>query len=406
MKLQFKEQEFQLQAVKAVTDCFAGQPRETNRFTLERSRELIRKAKAASIGQTDMDMEVMETIGYRNRAIQITEEQLLVNIKGVQHQNEIPESEKLERPKGLKLGYNLTVEMETGTGKTYTYIRTMYELHQLYGWSKFIIIVPSIAIREGVHKSFQVTQDHFQELYGHRIAPFIYNSGRPQDIESFAADSRISVMIINTQAFNAKGKDARRIYMELDDFGTRKPIEIIAQTNPILIIDEPQSVDGDKTLESMQDFRPLFTLRYSATHKNEYNKVYRLDALDAYNKKLVKKIQVKGISLKGSTGTTGYLYLEQIQLSTSKPPVAIIEYEKRSGTSVKRVREKLEKGANLFELSGEMPQYKNWIIQDVDGYFNKAIINGQEVIAGEGIGDLDEKAFRRIQIRETIISHL
>ncbi|GGB83158.1 type III restriction-modification system endonuclease [Dyadobacter sediminis] len=406
MKLQFKEQDFQAQAVKAVTDCFAGQPRETNRFTLERSKEIIRKAKAASVGQTDLEMDVMETIGYRNRPIQITEDQLLKNIKLVQHENDIPESDKLERPKGLKLGYNLTIEMETGTGKTYTYIRTMYELHELYGWSKFIIIVPSIAIREGVYKSFEVTQDHFQELYGHRISPFIYNSGRPQDIENFASDSRISVMIINTQAFNAKGKDARRIYMELDQFASRRPIEIIAQTNPILIIDEPQSVDGDKTLESMQDFRPLFTLRYSATHKNEYNKVYRLDALDAYNKKLVKKIQVKGISLKGSTGTTGYLYLEQIQLSTNKAPVAIIEYEKRSGTAVKRVREKLEKGANLFELSGEMPQYKNWIVQDVDGYFNKVIINGQEIIAGEAIGDLDERAFRRIQIRETIISHL
>lgn len=405
MKLQFKEQDFQLQAVRAVTDCFAGQPRETNRFTLEKSRDLIRKAKAASIGQIDLDMAVMETIGYRNRPIQITEEQLLENIKQVQGKNDIQESDKLERPKGLKLGYNLTIEMETGTGKTYTYIRTMYELHRQYGWSKFIIIVPSIAIREGVYKSFEVTQDHFQELYGHRISPFIYNSGRPQDIENFASDSRISVMIINTQAFNAKGKDARRIYMELDQFASRRPIEIIAQTNPILIIDEPQSVDGDRTLESMQDFRPLFTLRYSATHKNEYNKVYRLDALDAYNKKLVKKIQVKGINLKGGTGTAGYLYLEQIHLSTGKPPVAVIEYEKRSGTAVKRIRQKLEKGANLFELSGEMPQYKNWTIQEIDGYFNKIIVHGQEIIAGEAIGDLDEKAFRRIQIRETIISH-
>jgi len=147
--------------------------------------------------------------------------------------------------------------METGTGKTYTYIRTMYELQKKYGWSKYIIIVPSIAIREGVYKSFEVTQDHFQELYGHKINPFIYNSGRPQDIENFASDSRISVMIINTQAFNARGKDARRIYQELDQFGTRKPIEIISQTKPILIIDEPQSVDGKKTLESMQDFKPL-----------------------------------------------------------------------------------------------------------------------------------------------------
>ncbi len=182
--------------------------------------------------------------------------------------------------------------METGTGKTYTYIRSMYELHRQYGWSKFIIIVPSIEIREGVFSSFELTQSHFQELYGQKISPFIYNSSRPQDIENFASDSRISVMIINTQAFNAKGKDSRRIYMELDQFSTRKPIEIISQTNPIIIIVEPQSVDDEKTLEGMQDFNPLFTLRYSATHKVDYNKIFRLDALDAYNQKLVKKIQV------------------------------------------------------------------------------------------------------------------
>ena len=180
--------------------------------------------------------------------------------------------------------------METGTGKTYTYIRTMYELQKHFGWSKFIIIVPSIAIREGVFKSFDVMQDHFSEIYGHKISPFIYNSGRPQDIESFASDSRISVMIINTQAFAARGEDARRIKMELDQFGTRRPIDIIAQTNPIIIIDEPQSVDGPTTLQSMQEFNPLFNLRYSATHKVDYNKVYRLDALDAYNRRLVKKI--------------------------------------------------------------------------------------------------------------------
>lgn len=186
-----------------------------------------------------------------------------------------------------------------------------------------------MAIREGVYKSFEVAQDHFQELYGHKIAPFIYNSSSPQDIENFASDSRISVMIINTQAFNARGADAPRIYQELDQFGTRKPIEIISQTNPILIIDEPQSVDGKKTLESMQDFKPLFTLRYSATHRVEYNKVYRLDALDAYNKRLVKKIQVKGINLKASTSTSGYLYLEEIILSTHKPPMALIELEQR-----------------------------------------------------------------------------
>lgn len=408
MKLQFKEQKFQIDAVQAVVDCFKGQKLKTRTFKLERSKEILRKAKQFATGGIQSSaFEIEEEIGYRNRDIKITEGQILKNIQVVQQQNDLFESQQIERPKGVKLGYNLTIEMETGTGKTYTYIRTMYELHKNYGWSKFIVIVPSIAIREGVYKSFEVTQDHFQEIYGHKINPFIYNSGRPQDIETFASDSRISVMIINTQAFNARGADARRIYQELDQFGTRKPIEIIAQTNPILIIDEPQSVDGAKTLDSMQDFNPLFTLRYSATHKVDYNKIYRLDALDAYNKRLVKKIQVKGINLKGSTGTTGYLYLEHISLSTSKPPFAVVEYEQRTKTgSVKKVRQKLSEGANLYELSGNMPAYKNQTITEINGYLNKIVIGGQDLYPGDILNDKDENAFRRVQIRETIMSHL
>lgn len=409
MKLQFKEQDFQVQAVKAIVDCFSGQALKTNRFTLERSKELIRKAKQAASGGVQalaFETDMMEEIGYRNSPIQISESQVLKNVQEVQKHFDLNESQQVERPKGVKLGYNLTIEMETGTGKTYTYIRTMYELNKHYGWSKFIVIVPSIAIREGVYKSFQVTQDHFQELYGHKINPFIYNSGRPQDIETFASDSRISVMIINTQAFNASGADARRIYQELDQFGTRKPIDIIAQTNPILIIDEPQSVDGEKTLKSMQDFNPLFTLRYSATHKVDYNKVYRLDALDAYNKRLVKKIQVKGINLKGSTGTTGYLYLEQISLSRTKPPYAVVEFEKRAGEGVRKVRQKLSEGANLYELSGNIPAYKNQTISEINGYLNKIVVAGQEIYPGDILNDKDENAFRRVQIRECIMSHL
>lgn len=410
MKLQFKEQDFQVQAVEAVVDCFRGQPLKTNRFTLERSKDILKKAKLAAGGGTQTSVfegEVLEDIGYRNSHVAISEKQVLKNIQKVQKENDLHESQKIERPKGVKLGYNLTIEMETGTGKTYTYIRTMYELHKKYGWSKFIVIVPSIAIREGVYKSFQVTQEHFQELYGHKINPFIYNSSQPQDIENFASDSRISVMIINTQAFNARGKDARRIYQELDQFGTRKPIEIISQTNPILIIDEPQSVDGKKTLESMQDFNPLFTIRYSATHKVEYNKIYRLDALDAYNRRLVKKIQVKGINLKGSTGTSGYLYLEQISLSTSKPPYAIIEFEKRTSSgSIRKERRKVEEGFNLYEHSGNMPAYKNQIITEINGYLNKIVVGGQDIYPGDILNDKDENAFRRVQIRECIMSHL
>lgn len=408
MKLQFKEQDFQVSAVKAVVDCFEGQPLKTNRFTLERSKELIRKAKQAASGAFQSSaFEIEEEIGYRNSAIQLQESQILKNIQKVQKENDLLESQQIERPKGVKLGYNLTIEMETGTGKTYTYIRTMYELQKKYGWSKFMIIVPSIAIREGVYKSFEVTQDHFQELYGHKVNPFIYNSGRPQDIENFASDSRISVMIINTQAFNAKGADARRIYQELDQFGTRRPIDIIAQTNPILIIDEPQSVDGEKTLAGMQDFNPLFTLRYSATHKVDYNKVFRLDALDAYNKRLVKKIQVKGINLKGSTGTDGYLYLESISLSTSKPPFAWIEHEQRTASgTISKKRVKVAEGYNIYEQSGNMPAYKNQVVTEINGYHNKIVVNGKDIYPGDILNDKNEQAFRRVQIRECIISHL
>ena len=360
--------------------------------------------------------EVEEEIGYRNSGIQLLDTHMLKNIQEVQQRNNLHESQEIEHPE-VDLGYNLTIEMETGTGKTYTYIRTMYELHKKYGWSKFIVVVPGIAIREGVYKSFQVTQEHFQELYGHKINPFIYNSHRPQDIETFASDNRISVMIINTQAFSApkidkktgelKNQVGNRIYRELDQFGTRKPIDIIAATNPILIIDEPQSVGGEKTLEGMENFKPLFTLRYSATHKKEYNKVYRLDALDAYNNHLVKKIQVKGINLKGSTGTHGYLYLESISLSTTKPPLAVIEHEKRtlSGT-VSKKRVKVEEGYNLYEQSGNMPAYKNQTVTEINGYHNRLVVGGTEVYPGEIHNDKDELAFRRVQIRECILSHL
>ena len=218
MKLQFKEQGFQIQAVDAVVKCFEGQAMKTNHFTLERNDEILRKAKQAAKGIALLDFEVEELIGYRNTPIQITESQILENILAVQREHYLIENQKIDQVKGANIGYNFTIEMETGTGKTYTYIRTMYELHKHYGWSKFIIIVPSIAIREGVFKTFELTQEHFQEIYGHKISPFIYNSSRPQDIETFASDSRISVMIINTQAFAARGADARRIHQELDHF--------------------------------------------------------------------------------------------------------------------------------------------------------------------------------------------
>lgn len=410
MKLQFKKQDFQVHAVEAVINCFEGQPTKIGQFTLERSKDIIRRAQesATSVAQLAMsfDTDVLESIGYRNSSLQISEQQILKNIQATQEKNDIFQSQQIERPKDWKDSYHLTIEMETGTGKTYTYIRTMYELYHHYGWSKFIVIVPSIAIREGVFKSFEDTQEHFLDEYGHKIVPFIYNSSRPQDIENFASDSRISVMIINTQAFNTRGEDGRRIYQELDQFGSRRPIDIIAETNPILIIDEPQSVDGEKTLESMQSFKPLFTLRYSATHKVAYNKIYRLDALDAYNKKLVKKIQVKGISIKGYSGLDGFVYVEQIKLSTNKAPLAVIEINKLQGETVVRKSFTVAQGTSLYNLSGELEAYKNKSITVVDGYRNCIEINGTIIEVGTVINNEDEGIFRRIQIRETILSHI
>ena len=278
MKLRFKHQPFQAEAAKAVVDVFAGQPYLTQSYMMDAG--VIKSPEPGFIEE--------DVTGWRNEPLipAMTDEIVLKRIQDVQKAHQIKVSDTLE---GC---YNLTVEMETGVGKTYTYIKTMYELNRHYGWTKFIVVVPSVAIREGVYKSFQVTEDHFVEEYGKKIRYFIYNSKQLTDIDRFASDSGINVMIINAQAFNASGKDARRIYMELDEFRSRRPIDIIAKTNPIVIIDEPQSVEGTKTKENLKNFNPLMTLRYSATHKSDsiYNMVYRLDAMEAYNKRLVKKL--------------------------------------------------------------------------------------------------------------------
>ena len=301
MKLQFRHQKFQADAAKAVVDVFAGQPYLTPSYMMDKGYE-GKTMSGDSFSQTSMTDE-QDFTGWSNQKIipELSDRAILEHINKIQRNNQIQPSNHLEGR------YNLTIEMETGVGKTYTYIKTMYELNQHYGWSKFIIVVPSIAIREGVYKSFQVTQEHFAEEYGKKIRFFIYNSTQLTEIDRFASDNSINVMIINSQAFNAKGKDARRIYMKLDEFRSRRPIDIIAKTNPIVIIDEPQSVEGKQTKENLKQFNPLMTLRYSATHKSDsiYNMIFRLDAMEAYNKKLVKKIAVKGTSIRSSATSTG-----------------------------------------------------------------------------------------------------
>ena len=285
----------------------------------------------------------------------------------------------------------------------------MYELNKHYGWSKFIVVVPSIAIREGVYKSFQITQEHFAEEYGKKIRFFIYNSAQLTEIDRFASDNAINVMIINSQAFNARGKDANRIRMRLDEFRSRRPIDIIAKTNPIVIIDEPQSVEGAATKERLKDFCPLFTLRYSATHKADsiYNMIYRLDAMEAYNKRLVKKIAVKGITETGSTATEGYVYLQSINLSKSDP-TATLQFDVKGASGVRKKTQIVKIGTNLYDLSGKLEEYKNnFVVSFIDGRDDSvSFLNGTKIYAGDVIGSVSEEQMRRIQIRETILSHI
>lgn len=393
MKLKFKHQKFQADAAKAVVDVFTGQPYLTANYLIDRGDDK----------QGTLINDPYFT-GWCNQPIvpQLSDNIILESLNKVQRANLIVPSPKLEGK------YNLTIEMETGVGKTYTYIKTMYELNKHYGWSKFIVVVPSIAIREGVYKSFLVTQEHFAEEYGKKIRFFIYNSAQLTNIDQFASDSAMQVMIINSQAFNAKGKDARRIYTKLEGFRYRKPIDIIAKTNPILIIDEPQSVEGKQTKERLKEFNPLITLRYSATHKTDsiYNMVYRLDAMEAYNKRLVKKIAVKGVSQSGTTATEGFVYLESINLS-DKNPTATISFDYK-GKTIRQVTRKVREGFNLYDNSNGMEEYKDrYTITSIDGRDNSVqFANGIKIYAGDVIGEVNENQLRRIQIRETILSHI
>ena len=399
MKIQYRHQKFQADAAKAVVDVFAGQPYLTPSYRMDRG------SGNYQIGVN----EERDFTGFSNQKIiqELSDRQILEQLNKVQRANQIKPSEQLE---GRDSGYHFTIEMETGVGKTYTYIKTMFELNKYYGWSKFIVVVPSVAIREGVYKSFEMTEEHFAEEYGKKIRFFIYNSAQLTEIDRFASDSSINVMIINSQAFNAKGKDARRIYMKLDEFRSRRPIDIIAKTNPILIIDEPQSVEGKQTRERLKEFHPLLTLRYSATHKSDsiYNMVFRLDAMEAYNRRLVKKIAVKGITESGSTATDSYLYLESINLSKSDP-TATLQFEvKMAGGAPKKKSRIVKIGDNLYDYSGGLEEYRNgFVVKQIDGRDDSVeFLNGIKIFAGDVIGAVDEDQLRRIQIRETILSHI
>jgi len=396
MKLKFKTQAYQTAAVQAVVDCFKGQPPATPAAISYR----IDPGKA-SLGTEDLFGEG----GFKNGDLQLADTALLDNIRAVQHGQNLPLSDTLIKTKVARV--NLDIEMETGTGKTYCYIKTIFELHRQYGWSKFIVVVPSIAIREGVAKSLDITAEHFLETYRRKARFFIYNSKQLHHLESFSSDAGINVMVINVQAFAARGADNRRIYEELDDFQSRRPIDVISANRPILILDEPQKMEGAQTLKSLEEFKALMVLRYSATHKTTHNKIHRLDALDAYNQKLVKKIAVRGIAVKGLAGTSGYLYLQSIEISTKRPPEARVELEQKlAGGDIKRALRKLVKGDNLFDLSNGLDQYRSYVVADINANTDTlSFTNGVELVVGDATGDVSEATLRRIQIREAIKTH-
>jgi len=399
MKLKFKTQAYQSAAVQAVVDCFKGQP--------PASAEAI--TYRIDPGQTKKGTEdLFSDSGFKNADLALTDLALLDNIQQVQRGQNLPVSDTLVKNKVARV--NLDVEMETGTGKTYCYIKTIFELNRRYGWSKFIIVVPSIAIREGVAKSLEITAEHFLETYQKKARFFIYNSKQLHHLASFSSDAGINVMVINVQAFNAKGKDNLRIYDVLDDFQSRRPIDVISANRPILILDEPQKMEGAQTLKSLEEFKALMVLRYSATHKTTHNKIHRLDALDAYNQKLVKKIAVRGIAVKGLAGTAGYLYLQSIEISSKKPPEARVEFEQKlAGGNIKRVVKKLSKGDNLFSdgFSNGLDQYRDgFVVSDINANTDTlSFTNGLQLTVGDATGDVTEAALRRIQLREAIKAH-
>ena len=407
MKFNFKIQQYQTDAVEAVVQVFNGQLAHEKGYVY---RHDIGKQKVDAQGTLDgYGEEVLDT-GYGNEVIQLDDTQILKNIHQVQDYYNVKRSSALDKSLGRCA---LDIEMETGTGKTYVYIKTMFELHKRYGWSKFIVVVPSIAIREGVKKSFEMLEEHFMEHYGQKARYFVYNSSNLNQLDSFATNTGINVMIINTQAFatslkeDGRSKEARIIYSKRDEFGSRRPIDVISAMRPIIIRDEPQKMKGTVTKNAFLQFNPLFSLNYSATHEEKHNLVYVLDALDAYNKKLVKRIEVKGFEVKNLRGNDGYLFLERIVLSNKKPPMARLEFEVAHSGGIKRELHIVGKDDNLYALSNRLEQYKDgFTVSDVNPFTDTiTFLNGVTLSAGEALGNIAEQDMRRIQIRETILAH-
>lgn len=417
MQFKFKVQKYQTNAAAAVTRVFEGQPNQDAAVYLRDKGEL------PMVGDKRMFSYDLGDEGYANAPVALSPEGLLRNVRRVQRDNGLLESDVLFDDLGA---CHLDVEMETGTGKTYVYTKTMFELNRLYGWTKFIVVVPSVAIREGVFRSMQSTDQHFHDQYGKSIDFFIYDSDNLTQLDTYSRSTDICCMIINMQAFNTSMKEnsnnkaARIIFDERDDFGSRRPIDVIAANHPIVILDEPQKMGkkNSATQKGIARFEPLFTLGYSATHETPHNIVYSLDALDAYNQRLVKRIEVKGFELKNMRGTDGYLYLKEIVVSPSKDPEAVIEFKHMgAGGRIRKITKHFMEKDDIYRETGDtlLEAYRGYVIaggndgivppqEGREGYVR--FLNGETIRVGEIYHDSTQEDMQRIQIRETVKSHL
>ena len=383
MKLKFKQQDFQTAAINAVCSLFEGQRKTTATFGMEQNG----------------DQTVIQTECGIGNALQISTSELLVNMQAVQKRNNLPKTDSLA-------GNQFSIEMETGTGKTYVYTKTIFELNKQFGFTKFIIVVPSIAIREGVYKSLQITQEHFAALYDNTPCRyFIYNSSKISDVRLFAASSNIEIMIINIDAFRKAENVINQPHEKLSD---NTAISYIQSTNPIVIIDEPQSVDStEKAKEAIASLNPLCVLRYSATHREKVNLLYRLTPVDAYQMGLVKQICVSSNQVAGGFNRP---YIRLLSVSQENGFRARVELDvKGKDGRVSRKSLNIRQGADLFKLSGERELYEGYVLSGIDctpGMEQIEFANTEVLPLGRAIGDVDENVVKRAQIRRTIEAHL
>ena len=410
MKIQFDANlDYQRDAIESVTGVFAGQEICQTNFTVAP----LQSWEEGSLFHGTQE----DTLGIGNR-LRLLDEDIHANIRKIQLKNGLAPSEDFDSKDGI----NLTVEMETGTGKTYVYLRTVFEMNRLYGFTKFIIVVPSIAIKEGVQKSLEITATHFKELYENvTFDAFVYDNNRKgnlNDVRAFATSPDIQIMVINIDAFRRSFADPEKenkaniIHRTHDRMTGAKPIEFIQQTNPIVIVDEPQSVDTtDKSKEAIASLNPMCTLRYSATHVEKHHMLYKLDSVDAYEQKLVKQIEVAGIEVKDGHNKA---YIKLISVNNKKSPIsAKVEIDARlKNGSIKRKEVTVTSGADLLDAkySGGRDVYDGYIIEDIyceQGNEYISFTSKPEFLKlGQALGEVDPDEFKRLQIRKTIEEHL